>query len=67
MILLYSNNCPRCTVLEAKLKNKNIKYEKITNIEIMQQKGIDNVPVLEKDGQLLSFNESIKFVQDWGE
>lgn len=67
MIFLYSNNCPRCAVLEAKLKNKNIEYEKVTNIEIMQEKGIDNVPVLEKDGQLMSFNESIKFVQNWGE
>lgn len=63
MIKLYSNDCPKCRVLKAKLDSKDIIYEKISDIDLMMEKGIESVPVLELDnGELLDFSSAIKWV-----
>lgn len=63
MIKLYHTNCPKCKVLEAKLNQKKIKYEEITDTELMMTKGFMEVPKLElNDGTILSFNDAIKWV-----
>ena len=36
---LYTTNCPKCKILESKLKAKNIEYNTVTDIEVMQKKG----------------------------
>lgn len=61
VITLYSTHCPRCNVLEKKLTSKNIKYVEVNDINIMEQKGIMSVPVLEVDGKMMSFTEA----NDW--
>jgi len=48
-------------VLEKKLKQKNISYEEINDIEIMKEKGYLTVPVLEVDGTSMDF----KTACDW--
>lgn len=60
-IVLYSNNCPRCNVLEKKLKQKNISYKEVNDIEEMKEKGYLSVPVLEVDGTSMDF----KTANDW--
>ena len=60
-IVLYSNNCPRCNVLEKKLKQKNISYEDVNDIEIVKRKGYLSVPILEVDGVSMDF----KTASDW--
>lgn len=60
-IILYSTHCPRCNVLEKKLKQKNISYEEVNNIGIMKEKGYMSVPVLEVDGMSMDF----KIANDW--
>lgn len=62
MMNLYSTGCPKCKVLEAKLKQKNLKFNEINDIEILKQKNILNVPVLEVDGNFLDFMQAINFV-----
>lgn len=63
MIKLYSNDCPKCRVLKTKLDSKNIAYEKISDIDLMMEKGIESVPILElDDGELLDFSSAIKWV-----
>lgn len=59
MIILYSTNCPKCKVLKKKLEQKNIPFIENNNIEEMKEKGIYEVPVLEKDGILFNFTEAI--------
>ena len=49
MITLYSTGCPRCTVLEKKLEQKNIEYSKITDVDAMVAMGIRSVPMLQID------------------
>lgn len=61
MIILYSNGCPRCRVLEQKLDLKNIEYEKHSDIDEMMDMGIMSTPVLSVDGNILQFKEA----NDW--
>jgi len=60
-VVLYSAHCPKCNVLEKKLKQKNISYEEVNDIEIMKEKGYLTVPVLEVDGTSMDF----KTASDW--
>ena len=48
MVVLYTTNCPRCIVLEKKLKQKGIEFEARTNFDVkeMIKKGF------EVDGQV---------------
>ena len=54
-VILYTTKCPKCNVLEAKLKNKNISYLAVSDIEIMKEKGFMQAPVLEVDGVTMDF------------
>lgn len=60
-VTLYSTHCPKCNVLEKKLKQKNISYEEVNDVEIMKEKGYLSVPVLEIDGVSMNF----KTASDW--
>lgn len=60
-IVLYSTHCPKCNVLEKKLKQKNISYEEVNDVEVMKEKGYLSVPVLEVNGESMDF----KSASDW--
>lgn len=62
MIVLYSTGCPKCKVLETKLKEKGIKYITVTDIDTMLSKGLNFMPVLEVDGQMLDFKQAVNWV-----
>ena len=62
MVILYSTGCPRCNVLTQKLNSKNIQYVVVSDIETMEKKGIETVPVLEVDGQMMQFKEAADWV-----
>lgn len=57
MINLYTTHCPLCRGVEMLLKKKQIEYSEITDVDIMKEKNINHVPVLEVDGQLYSGKE----------
>lgn len=63
-IILYSNNCPCCKVLKTKLDEKKIGYETVSELNLILSKGIQTVPVLEIDGQMLGFKEAVKWVNE---
>ena len=62
MIVLYSTGCPRCKVLEAKLKQKNVEYTEVSDIEEIEKKGISSVPCLGIDEEILDFGSAVKWV-----
>ena len=64
MIKMYSTHCPKCKILETKLNQKNIQYEECTDVEKMLSKGIETVPVLEVDGQLLDFGKAVRWINE---
>lgn len=62
-IILYSTHCPQCEILEDKLQTKNIQYTEITDVSLMLNKGIKNVPVLEVNGEMMNFLKACEWVK----
>ena len=61
-VTLFSTGCPRCKVLAKKLDSKGITYKVVDDVDEMVKMGIFNVPYLSVDGTLMSFKESIDWV-----
>lgn len=63
-VILYSNKCPQCRVLEAKLKEKGIEYQEINDIYLMIEKGFMSMPVLEVDETIMNFAQANNWVNE---
>lgn len=63
-IILYSTGCPKCNVLKKKLAAKNIQYSENNDTEQMEALGIDTVPVLSVDGNLMDFQKAAAWVNE---
>lgn len=65
-ITLYSNDCPRCRVLEKKLEQKKIDFEVNKNLEdileIASKVNMSSAPLLEVDGEVLGFEQANKYI-----
>ena len=61
-MILYTTNCPKCKVLEAKLTAKNIDYDICSDVSVMEEKGFMEAPKLEVDGNILNFKEAVDYV-----
>ena len=64
-IILYTTHCPKCIVLEKKLKSKNIQYVEVTDINVMQKKDIMFTPVLEVDGEMMNFVKANEYINNY--
>lgn len=62
-IILYSNHCPQCHYLSSLLKNKKLDYKEINDIEIMQSKGFMSMPMLEVDGETMTFAKALQWIK----
>lgn len=63
-VTLYTTHCPKCTVLEMKLSQKNIPYTQETSMEEMQRLGILSVPMLKVNNKMLPFKRAIDWVNE---
>ena len=63
-VVFYTIDCPKCRVLESKLKAKKVDFEECRDIEIMQEKGFENAPMLEVDGVVMNFGEAVKWINN---
>lgn len=61
-IILYTTHCPKCSVLEKKLAKKNIEYTEFTSVQDMLNMGINTVPVLSVNGELLPFEKANQWI-----
>lgn len=61
-VTLYSTGCPKCKVLVTKLDSKNINYNVVSDINVIISKGINSVPVLEVDNNLMDFKTAVDWV-----
>ena len=61
-IILFSTHCPRCKVLEMKLKQKNISYTECDNVDEMLKLGLRSAPGLSVDGKVLEFKDAIDWI-----
>ena len=64
-VTLYTTHCPRCMVLEKKLNAKNIDYVENTDVDLMIDKGIMTVPILEIDEKQLNFKEANEWLNNY--
>lgn len=64
-ITLFSTGCPKCNVLKKKLNATGIEYTEINDTNIMNEMGIDAVPVLKVNDKLLSYMDAVKYINDW--
>ena len=66
-IILYSNHCPQCVILENILKSKNINYEIFTDEDEMIKIGLTSMPMLSVDGKLYSFRDAYNLINSMGD
>ena len=67
-IELFSTNCPRCKILEAKLNEKHVAYQLFDGeraIESIQERGFMSAPLLCVDGENMDFGKAIKWVNEY--
>ena len=64
MVVLYSIGCPQCEVLEKRLRRANIDYILNDNRVEMECKRYIVLPVLEVDGNPLTFTEAIAWIKE---
>ena len=61
-ITLYTTHCPKCRILESKLKQKNIEFEICEDVDKMREMGVLSVPVLQVDGNKMSYYDAVQFI-----
>ncbi len=60
--VLYTTHCPQCHILEQKMKQKNISYEIVTDINIMKEKGFLSAPMLEVNGLIMNYKDAYQYI-----
>ena len=63
MTLFKTEMCPKCKILQAKLEDKGLEYEKSNNVQQLIDLGFKTVPVLEVDGEYMDFGKAMKWIQ----
>nr|DAU22791.1 MAG TPA: glutaredoxin-like protein [Caudoviricetes sp.] len=64
MVTFYSTHCPKCNILEKKLKAANIDYTENNDVNIMLSKGLRTAPALEVDGKIYTFTQAIEWLKN---
>ena len=62
MVVFYSTHCPKCKVVEMKLKQKNVEYAECNDLDVMKDKGLHSAPAIEVDGKILEFADAVKYI-----
>lgn len=63
MIILYSTNCPKCKVLETKLKQQNIDFILETDLTKVMNMGYMEAPLLEINDEIYNFSQAIRWLK----
>lgn len=61
-VVLYSNHCVQCKVLEDLLKKHNIKYSVVDDVNTMLNLGLTHMPVLDIDGKFMQFKDAYNYI-----
>ena len=64
MVTLFSTDCPKCLVLEKKLKEKNIDFNVSKDIKEIMNYGFLTAPVLKVNNDFMLFSEAVKWVNN---
>ena len=61
-IILFSTGCPLCKGLKLALDKKNIQYVLCNDIGVMKEMGIQQLPQLMVNGELMKNPQALKWV-----
>lgn len=61
-VILYTIDCPKCRVLESKLRDKQIVYTTVSDVETLKEKGFNIFPKLEVNGEVMEFKQAVDWV-----
>ncbi len=68
MVKLYSTGCPKCKVVEIKLKQKKVDFEVENNPDKVIEKGyelnIQSAPILQVDDEYFDFAKAVKYINE---
>ena len=65
-VTLYTTGCPKCTVLETKLRQAGIEFIKTDDVRLVIKAGFRTAPVLEVNGELMEFGAAVEWVRSNG-
>ncbi len=63
MVVLYSTGCPKCNVLETKLRQLGVDFELVDDADVMVEKGFLSAPMLEVDGVAMDFSGALNWIR----
>lgn len=55
MVKLFTTHCPKCNVLEKKLRAKNVPFETIEDISEIVERGFTEAPILLVENNYMDF------------
>lgn len=61
-VILYTTGCPSCIVLEKKMNDKKIDFEKVFDMEELKKLNKTYFPILKVGENLFEFREAIDWV-----
>lgn len=66
-VKMYTTHCPKCNVMERKLKEANIEFEEIDDnakvLEVAKAGGFTMAPLLEVDRRVMDFKDGIEWIR----
>lgn len=65
-VTLYSIGCPKCDILKKKLSQHNIEFTENNNADEMRLMGMEDVPMLMVNGELLDYAAAVKWINSKG-
>ena len=64
MIKLFTTHCPKCVILEKKMKSKNIDFETIDDQNKLIELGLKSFPAIEVDGNIMNYYDAVKYINN---
>jgi hypothetical protein len=63
-IVLYTTDCPKCRILERKMKDKGLTFKFEHNMNPIVERGFIFAPVLQVGDKFMEFGEAVKWVNE---
>lgn len=61
-VTFYSTHCPKCRVIESKLKTAGIEYTEVNDVDEMIRLGFKSAPLLKVDDEVMDFMAANKWI-----
>ena len=67
-IVFYSTGCPKCKVVELKLKQANVEFEVVSDVDTVvkfgKDHGIGSAPILAVGDRAMDFSQAISYLRE---